>query len=95
MAASLAEIIILCLTAYSPKATVQAAIGAAPLLAMRAAGMDPAPGELILAIAVLSIVLTAPTGAWAISALGARFLEIEPRKVPQNANHPLEKDSQR
>ncbi|MBM4163696.1 MAG: sodium:proton antiporter [Lentisphaerae bacterium] len=41
--------------AYSPKATVQAAIGSAPLLAMRSAGMDTAPGEMILAIAVLSI----------------------------------------
>ncbi len=62
--------------AYSPKATVQAAIGSAPLLAMRSAGMDTAPGELILAIAVLSIFLTAPTGAWAIKVLGRRFLEI-------------------
>lgn len=62
--------------AYSPKATVQAAIGAAPLLAMRAGGMDTAPGEVILAVAVLSIVLTAPTGAWAISALGARVLRV-------------------
>ncbi len=38
--------------AFSPKATVQAAIGSAPLLAMRSSGMDAAPGELILAIAV-------------------------------------------
>ncbi|MDD2454810.1 MAG: cation:proton antiporter [Kiritimatiellae bacterium] len=64
--------------AFSPKATVQAAIGSAPLLAMRAAGMDTAPGDLILAVAVLSIVLTAPAGAWAISALGSRVLEIAP-----------------
>lgn len=64
--------------AYSPKATVQAAIGSAPLLAMRSAGMDTAPGELILAIAVLSIFLTAPTGAWAINVLGRRVLEIAP-----------------
>ena len=65
--------------AFSPKATVQAAIGAAPLLAMRTAGMDTGPGEVILAIAVLSIVLTAPTGAWAISAIGNRVLEIAPQ----------------
>lgn len=64
--------------AYSPKATVQAAIGSAPLLAMRAAGMDTGPGELILAIAVLSIVLTAPTGAWAIGFMGRRLLTIHP-----------------
>ena len=61
--------------AFSPKATVQAAIGASPLLAMRAAGMDTGPGELILAIAVLSIVLTAPLGAWALQRLGDRVLE--------------------
>ncbi len=64
--------------AYSPKATVQAAIGAGPLLAMRAAGMETGPGEIILAVAVLSILLTAPAGSWAISALGRRWLPVEP-----------------
>ncbi len=64
--------------AYSPKATVQAAIGAGPLLAMRAAGMATGPGEIILAVAVLSIILTAPAGAWAIDALGRRILPVEP-----------------
>jgi NhaP-type Na+/H+ or K+/H+ antiporter len=63
--------------AYSPKATVQAAIGAAPLLAMRQAGMQTGPGELILAVAVMSIILTAPAGAWAIAALGRRVLDVE------------------
>ncbi len=67
--------------ACSPKATVQAAIGAAPLMAMRAAGMDTAPGELILAVAVLSIILTAPLGAWAIAVVGNRVLEIAPESV--------------
>lgn len=67
--------------AYSPKATVQAAIGSAPLMAMRAAGMDIGPGEIILAVAVLSIVLTAPTGAWAIAALGDRVLAVAPESV--------------
>lgn len=66
--------------AYSPKATVQAAIGAAPLMAMRAAGMDTAPGDLILAVAVLSIVLTAPAGAWGIAALGDRVLAVAPEQ---------------
>ncbi len=64
--------------AYSPKATVQAAIGAAPLLAMRLGGMDTGPGELILAVAVMSIILTAPAGAWAIAALAPRVLALEP-----------------
>ncbi len=60
---------------YIPKATVQAAIGAAPLAAMNLAGMNTDAGELILAMAVLSILLTAPLGASAISIAGERFLE--------------------
>ncbi len=63
---------------YIPKATVQAAIGAAPLVAMRLAGMNTKPGEIILATAVLSILLTAPVGAWAISAVGERVLRVAP-----------------
>ncbi|MCK5739075.1 hypothetical protein KAH55_07835, partial [bacterium] len=61
---------------YLPKATVQAAIGATPLMAMKAAGMNTQPGELILAIAVLSILLTAPTGAFLISWAGQKWLKI-------------------
>lgn len=49
-----------CMFAYSPKATVQAAIGAVPL----AAGLEC--GELILAVAVLAILITAPFGAFMI-----------------------------
>ncbi len=60
---------------YIPKATVQAAIGAAPLAAMRIAGMNTRPGEIILAVAVLSILLTAPLGAWAISVSGNKALK--------------------
>jgi len=58
-----------CVVAYVPKATVQAAIGAVPL----AAGV--ASGEVILAVAVLSILLTAPVGAVAIKILGERVLD--------------------
>jgi NhaP-type Na+/H+ or K+/H+ antiporter len=75
-------------TAFSPKATVQAAIGGAPLLAMRAAGMDTGPGEIILAVAVLSIILTAPTGAWAIATLGDRILAIPPSPEDDAARSP-------
>ena len=57
-----------CVLAYTPKATVQAAIGAIPL----AAGV--ASGELILALAVLSIVLTAPLGSVAIKKAGQHWL---------------------
>jgi NhaP-type Na+/H+ or K+/H+ antiporter len=53
---------------YIPKATVQAAIGAVPL----AAGV--AGGEVILAVAVLSILITAPLGAIGIKIMGERVL---------------------
>jgi len=57
--------------AYTPKATVQAAIGAVPL----AAGVMS--GELILAIAVLSIIITAPLGAAGIKFAGENWLSKE------------------
>ncbi|MCF8002022.1 MAG: cation:proton antiporter [Halanaerobiales bacterium] len=57
--------------AYTPKATVQASIGAVPL----AAGVES--GELFLAIAVLSIVITAPLGAVGIKFAGENWLEKE------------------
>ena len=63
--------------AYIPKATVQAAIGGTPLMAMQAAGMDAGPGQIILAVAVLSILLTAPLGAWLIAMAGNRILKQE------------------
>lgn len=64
-----------CVVAYIPKATVQAAIGAVPL----AAGV--ASGEVILAVAVLSILITAPLGAIGIKILGDRVLDHEERPV--------------
>jgi len=63
--------------AYIPKATVQAAIGAVPLMALQAAGLPTAPGEIILAMAVLSIVTTAPLGAWLSSLVADRVLKPE------------------
>jgi NhaP-type Na+/H+ or K+/H+ antiporter len=62
-----------CVVSYIPKATVQAAIGALPL----EAGVPG--GELILALAVLSILLTAPLGSVGITLLGERVLEKEAR----------------
>ncbi len=62
----------------SAKATVQAAIGAVPL----AAGIDG--GETILAISALSILVTAPLGAWAIPFFAPKLLEkgdVDPTKV--------------
>ena len=46
--------------AYTPKATVQAAIGGIPL------ALGFACGDIVLTVAVLAIVLTAPLGAFAI-----------------------------
>ncbi len=66
------------MVSFMPKATVQAAIGAVPLMAMQGAGLDTGPGQVILAVAVLSIVLTAPAGAWAIAILGGRLLPPAP-----------------
>ena len=60
-----------CVMAYIPKATVQAAIGALPL----EAGVPG--GELILALAVLSVLVTAPPGAIGVTWLGERVLEKE------------------
>ncbi len=46
-----------CMLAYTPKATVQAAIGAIPM------SMGLACGELIMTVSVISILMTAPFGA--------------------------------
>ncbi|MEB3233171.1 MAG: cation:proton antiporter [Leptolyngbyaceae bacterium] len=56
----------------SAKATVQAAIGAIPL----SLGIDG--GEIMLAIAALSILITAPLGAWAIPLFAPRLLSSDP-----------------
>ncbi len=44
-------------------------------------GMNTGPGEIILAVAVLSIVLTAPLGAWAIQVTGDRVLAVAPASI--------------
>lgn len=53
--------------AYTPKATVQAAIGSLPL------AMGVPAGSLILSVAVLAIILTAP--------LGATFIDLSYKKL--------------
>lgn len=58
-----------CVIAYLPKATVQAAIGGIPL----AAGL--ASGQLILSVAVLGILVTAPLGAILLDRFGKELLE--------------------
>ena len=56
-----------CMIAYCPKATVQAAIGGIPL------SVGLASGNIILTVAVLSILITAP--------LGAFFIDITYKKL--------------
>lgn len=64
-----------CTVAYMPKATVQAAIGGLPL----AAGL--ACGHLVLIVAVLAILITAPLGAFGIDLLYRRCLQPEPAQI--------------
>lgn len=51
---------IFCMVAYTPKATVQAAIGGLPL------AMGLACGNIVLTVSVLAILITAPLGAFVI-----------------------------
>lgn len=66
-----------CTVAYMPKATVQAAIGGLPL----AAGL--ACGHLVLTVAVLAILITAPLGAFGIDLLYRRCLQPEPAQITE------------
>lgn len=59
---------IFCTVAYAPKATVQAAIGALPL------SMGLPCGQIVLTVAVLSILITAPFGAICIDNLYKKLL---------------------
>ena len=58
-----------CMLAYTPKATVQAAIGGVPL------AMGLACGETVLTVAVLAILITAPFGAIAIDCKYKKWLQ--------------------
>lgn len=57
-----------CMIAYTPKATVQAAIGGIPL------SMGLSCGNIVLTVAVLSILITAPLGAFFIDLTYRRLL---------------------
>ncbi len=60
-----------CVLSYLPKATVQAAIGSVPL----AAGL--ACGNIILSVAVMAIIITAPLGAFAMDSSYKKLLKKE------------------
>ncbi|HIT93962.1 MAG TPA: cation:proton antiporter [Candidatus Faecivivens stercoripullorum] len=60
-----------CVIAYLPKATVQAAIGSVPL------SMGLSCGNMVLSVAVLAIIITAPLGAFGIDFSYRRLLKKE------------------
>ena len=57
-----------CAVAYTPKATVQAALGTVPL------AMGLSCGEIVLTVAVISILITAPLGAICVDNLYKKLL---------------------
>lgn len=59
---------IFCMIAYMPKATVQAAIGSLPL------AMGLPCGQIVLTVAVLAILITAPLGAFGIDLTHKKLL---------------------
>ncbi|MCM1023070.1 MAG: cation:proton antiporter [Prevotella sp.] len=58
-----------CMLAYTPKATVQAAVGGLPL------AMGLPCGGTVLTVSVIAILITAPLGAFAIDLTYKKFLE--------------------
>jgi len=62
---------IFCMIGYMPKATVQAAIGGIPL------AMGLACGDIVLTVAVLAILITAPLGAFGIDRTYRRLLQCK------------------
>lgn len=60
-----------CMIAYMPKATVQAAIGSIPL------SLGLSCGNIVLTVAVLAILITAPLGAFGVDTTHKRLLKKE------------------
>lgn len=71
-----------CMIAYVPKATVQAAIGGVPL------ALGLACGPVVLAVAVLSIVVTAPLGAFGIDLAYKKLLVKSEDLAAQRQSEP-------
>ena len=59
---------VFCMISYLPKATVQAAIGSVPL------SLGLPCGKIVLSVAVLAILITAPLGALGMDALASKLL---------------------
>lgn len=74
-----------CMIAYLPKATVQAAIGSLPL------AMGLPCGKIVLTVAVLAILITAPLGAFGIDMTYKRLLmpfgrdQADPGNIPADS----------
>ena len=64
-----------CVIAYLPKATVQAAIGSVPL------AMGLPCGQIVLSVAVLAILITAPLGAIGIDVTYRKLLQREKSEI--------------
>lgn len=64
-----------CVLAYMPKATVQAAIGSVPL------SMGLSCGNIVLTVAVLAILITAPLGAFLIDLTYKKLLSRDEKPV--------------
>ena len=61
----------ICVIAYLPKATVQAAIGSVPM------AMGLPCGQIVLSVAVMAILITAPLGALGMDSTFEKLLEKE------------------
>ena len=68
-----------CVIAYLPKATVQAAIGSVPL------SLGLPCGQLVLSVAVLAILVTAPIGAIGMDKTYRRLLAQEGGTAGENS----------
>lgn len=64
-----------CVIAYLPKATVQAAIGSVPM------AMGLPCGQIVLSVAVMAILITAPLGALGMDCSYEKLLEKESRNM--------------
>lgn len=67
---------IFCMIAYTPKATVQAAIGSVPL------AMGLPCGKIVLTVAVLAILITAPLGAFGVDMTYQKLLTRKNQGAP-------------
>ena len=72
-----------CMIAYTPKATVQAAIGGLPL------AMGLPCGEIVLTVSVIAILLTAPLGAFGIDLSYKKFLKKTSQKRAKTTKYKL------